>query len=236
MADAESHAGASRAVAAVKIALMIAYLAVLFSAMLFIPAGRLDWARGWTYLVILIMFVTVNFACLHRWNPVLIGRRMRYGKGTKRWDIIWSALFAPLAMAIYVVAGLEARRGPLSLPMVVWPLGLAMFAFGSFMLVWSMVVNPFFEKTVRIQSEQGHRVIETGPYAWVRHPGYVGFTFWIMATPLLLGSSWALIPAALAIVALLIRTALEDRTLRAELPGYADFAEGVRFRLIPGLW
>jgi protein-S-isoprenylcysteine O-methyltransferase Ste14 len=104
------------------------------------------------------------------------------------------------------------------------------------MLTWSMVVNPFFEKTVRIQTDRGHHVIDTGPYAYVRHPGYVGFTGWMISAPLLLDSSWAFVPALLAVVGIAIRTALEDRTLRAELPGYAEYAARVRFRLIPGVW
>jgi len=101
---------------------------------------------------------------------------------------------------------------------------------------WSMIVNPFFEKTVRIQSEHDHQVIDCGPYAFVRHPGYVGFLGWILTTPVLLGSSWAWPPAILAAGALVVRTWLEDRTLRDELAGYADYAERVPNRLIPGVW
>ena len=102
--------------------------------------------------------------------------------------------------------------------------------------IWSMVVNPFFEKTVRIQTDHGHRVIDTGPYAYMRHPGYVGFAGWMLSTPLLLASTWASIPALVSVVLLVIRTALEDRTLHEELPGYAEYASRVRFRLIPGVW
>jgi protein-S-isoprenylcysteine O-methyltransferase Ste14 len=104
------------------------------------------------------------------------------------------------------------------------------------MFTWSMVVNPFFEKTVRIQTDRGHRVIDTGPYAYLRHPGYVGFMGWILSTPLLLASAWAFVAALLAVVGIVIRTALEDRTLHAELPGYPEYAARVRFCLIPGVW
>jgi protein-S-isoprenylcysteine O-methyltransferase Ste14 len=99
-----------------------------------------------------------------------------------------------------------------------------------------MGVNPFFEKTVRIQTERGHRVIDTGPYRFVRHPGYLGFFGWGLSTPLLLGSWWAFLPALLSMVSLVIRTALEDRTLREELAGYREYASKVRYRLIPGIW
>jgi protein-S-isoprenylcysteine O-methyltransferase Ste14 len=173
---------------------------------------------------------------LLRWNPELIERRMRFPKGTKTRDKVWAALFAPAMVSIYVVAGLEARDGVASVLGAEWMLGLAIFVPGSALLTWSMVVNPFFEKTVRIQTEHGHRVIDRGPYAYVRHPGYVGFLGWIASTPLLLASAWAFLPVLLAVVGIVIRTALEDRTLHAELPGYPEYAARVRFRLIPGVW
>ena len=99
-----------------------------------------------------------------------------------------------------------------------------------------MVVNPFFKKTVRIQTENEHRVIDTGPYAYVRHPGDVGFVGCIISTPLLLASARAFLPALISVLLLLIRTALEDRMLRYELAGYQEYANRVRFRLIPGVW
>ncbi len=212
------------------------FMLLLFAALLFVPAGRLDWTLGWIYVGILAASVAVNWLCLARWNPELIDRRMHVGEGTKTWDKVWGALFAPVMLAIYVVAGLEARDGISSLPQVMWPLGLAIFVPGAAMFIWSMVVNPFFEKTVRIQTEHGHRVVDTGPYAYVRHPGYTGFLGWILSAPLLLASAWALVPALLAVVGLVIRTTLEDRTLHAELPGYREYAARVRSRLIPGLW
>ena len=99
-----------------------------------------------------------------------------------------------------------------------------------------MFVNPFFEKTVRIQTEHEHHVIDNGPYAYVRHPGYVGFIGWLISTPVLLGSIWAFVPALLAVAGLVFRTALEDRTLQAELAGYDSYVARVRFRLVPGIW
>jgi protein-S-isoprenylcysteine O-methyltransferase Ste14 len=161
---------------------------------------------------------------------------MHSGSGTKTWDKVWAVLYAPVMVAVYVAAGLEVRDGVPDPPGLVWLSGLALFVPGSALLTWAMVVNPFFEKTVRIQTERGHRVIDTGPYAYVRHPGYVGFAAWILGTPLLLGSGWALVPAALSVVGIVIRTALEDRTLTAELAGYPEYAARVRYRLVPGLW
>ena len=211
-------------------------MVLVFAALVFLSACRLDWTLGWLYVVIVAFNIIMTWLCLLKWNPVLIERRMRYPKGTKGWDKWWAVLYAPVFIAVYIVAGIEAREGVSSLPWMAWLLGLAIFIPGSGLLTWSMVVNPFFEKTVRIQTEYGHRVIDTGPYAYVRHPGYAGFVGWIISTPLLLGSAWALIPAWLAVIGIVIRTALEDRTLYAELPGYPEYAGRVRFRLLPGLW
>ena len=98
-----------------------------------------------------------------------------------------------------------------------------------------MSVNKFAEITVRIQTERGHKVVDTGPYAIVRHPFYVA-SFWLAGIPLSLGSYWALIPAAITVLVVVVRTALEDRTLQSELPGYKEYAARVRYRLIPGVW
>jgi protein-S-isoprenylcysteine O-methyltransferase Ste14 len=208
-----------------------------FAALLFLLAGRLDWTAGWLYLGIVTANLAVNYVHVRRKNPELIRHRMRIGKGTKTWDKLWAGLFAPVFLSLYVVAGLDAGRyGWSEMPVWLWPLGLAIFLPGMVFFTWSMGVNPFFEKTVRIQKERGHRVIDTGPYRFVRHPGYLGFSGWILSAPLLLGSWWAFIPSVLTLAGLLVRTALEDRTLREELSGYGDYARRVRFRLIPGIW
>jgi protein-S-isoprenylcysteine O-methyltransferase Ste14 len=236
MADVETRTGSPASMPMPLVGLAVAAMVLVFAVLVFVPAGRLDWKLGWVYVGIIFVTVAVNLVCLRRWNPELIERRMRFGKGTKTWDKVWSVLYTPLMIAVYVVAGLEARDGVSSLPGAAWLLGLAIFAPGAAMLAWSMVVNPFFEKTVRIQTDRGHRVIDSGPYAYVRHPGYLGFTGWILSTPLLLASAWAVVPALLSVVGLAIRAALEDRTLHAELPGYPEYAARVRFRLVPGIW
>lgn len=209
---------------------------LIFAVLVFLPAGRLSWSFGWMYIAIILINFGICWWCLLRWNPDLIERRMRFGKGTKTWDKIWAVLYTPVTVAVYVVAGLDARDGISSLPGIAWLLGIAIFIPGAAMFTWAMVVNPFFEKTVRIQIEFDHRVIDTGPYAYVRHPGYLGFAGWIFSTPFLLASAWAIIPALLAVVGIAIRTELEDRTLYAELPGYPEYAARVRYRLFPGVW
>jgi protein-S-isoprenylcysteine O-methyltransferase Ste14 len=210
---------------------------VFFGAVVFVPAGRLDWTAGWVYMGLFVATMLANLVYLPRRNPGLIEARTRIHKGTKRWDVVWLVAFSPLFLAVYVVAGVDAGRNPgAGPPGWFWPVGFVLFASGMWMFSRAMGENPFFEKTVRIQTDRGHRVIDTGPYRWVRHPGYVGFFGWIFSAPLLLGSGWALLPAVLCAMGVVVRTALEDRTLQAELPGYADYAKRVRYRLVPGLW
>ncbi len=236
MADIEKRTVSWATMLKVFVGLIIAAMIALFGGFVYVNASRLGWTLGWIYVGIVVVTLTINLACLLRWNPELIRRRMRVSKFTKTWDKVWAVLFGLAMIAIYVVAVMEARDRVLSAPGAAWLLGLAIFVPGWALAIWSMVVNPFFEKTVRIQTDHGHRVIDKGPYAYMRHPGYVGFAGWMLSTPLLVASTWAFVPALISVILLVIRTALEDRTLHSELPGYAEYASRVRFRLIPGVW
>jgi protein-S-isoprenylcysteine O-methyltransferase Ste14 len=208
-----------------------------FTVIVFWPAGRFDWINGWIYLGLITASLLINFVYIWRVNPEVIEHRLRLGKGTKLWDKIWAVLFTPVFLAIYVIAGFDAVRFEWStMSLWLWPLGLALWLLGNVLFTWSMGVNPFFEKTVRIQTERGHHVIDFGPYSFVRHPGYLGFFGWCLSAPLLLGSLWAFVPVLLSIVGIVIRTTLEDRTLREELIGYGEYASRVRYRLIPRIW
>ena len=209
---------------------------LLFLGLVLVLTAQQQWTLGWIYVRLVGATMAINLVCVLCWNPEVIRRRLVPGKGTKTWDIVWIVLNAPVIIAVYVVAVLELRDGVSSTPDTAWMLGLAIFVSGWALLTWSLVVNPFLEKTVRIQTDHGHRVIDTGPYAYVRHPFYVGFVCWMLSTPLLLGSTWAFIPAVLTGVGIVIRTELEDRTLHRELPGYADYAARIRFHLIPRVW
>ncbi len=182
-----------------------------------------------------VVFMLAHLVYVGRVNPEVLTNRVPR-KGTEPWDWVWLAVFILALVAILVVAGRDIRMGWALLPPWVWPIGLVLYVLGGGLYLRAMAENPFFEKTVRIQSERGHHVIDTGPYRAVRHPGYVGLVAWVLSFPLLLTSAWALLPTGVAIVSLVVRTSLEDRTLRKKLPGYDDYAARVRSRLIPGVW
>ncbi len=158
--------------------------------------------------------------------------------GTKWWDKILTPVIALAGpMAIWAVAAWDARmHWPLVVGMAWSIAALAVCVLASFLVFRAMLVNPFFSATVRIQTERNHVVVDRGPYRYVRHPGYTGAIVFTVVSPLALGSLYALIPATLTAAVLVLRTVLEDATLRSELAGYAEYAARVRARLIPCLW
>jgi len=237
MKDVKTPPGSqmSQGTTSITVFVEVVAVVVVMAGLVFLLTSHLEWTLGWIYLRCFFTVATINWVCVLRWNPVLIARRMGFRKGTKSWDLVWLVLWTPVLIAVYVVAITESGWVSMT-PGAAWVLGLLMFITGWFILTWSQVVNPFLEKTVRIQIDHGHRVIEGGPYAHVRHPFYVGIVLYLSSTPLMLMSNWAFIPAILASVGLVIRAILEDRTLYRELPGYADYTTRVRSRLIPGVW
>jgi len=212
---------------------------VLSVAAFFWIAGRLDWLAGWSYVGLLTFGQTASAIYVWRKDPELLRRRGKIGEGTKSWDKVWLGLFGLMYLAILVVAALDAgRHGWSTMPVWLCPVGASLYVlFAVVFVTWAMVANTYFEKTVRIQHDRGHQVVDSGPYRIVRHPGYVGVILgFLLSPPLLLGSWWAFVPALLAVAWLFVRTALEDSLLRKELPGYAGYARRVRYRLIRGVW
>ncbi|HTP29127.1 MAG TPA: isoprenylcysteine carboxylmethyltransferase family protein [Anaeromyxobacteraceae bacterium] len=202
---------------------------------MFGAAGTLRWPSGWAFLGVMTGGSLLHRAWVARRNPEILKRRKSIGAGTKTWDKVWLAVFWPLMLLVPVVAGLHVVRAQgKPLPYWAWPVGAALFATGFGLSAWAMAANPFFEGTVRIQP--GQEVVESGPYRYVRHPGYVGLILLALAMPPLLFSGWAFVPAAVAGAWVVLRTALEDAMLRRELTGYEQYAARVRHRLVPGLW
>jgi protein-S-isoprenylcysteine O-methyltransferase Ste14 len=216
---------------------VIAIFLVLTAVILFLAAGRLNWTWAWVFLGICLVSVTINGAFMLRTSPETIAERGR-PKETKDWDKVVGSLWAlALYLVLPLVAGLDVRfrwSGELD---AAWHIaGAIVLALGLGLAGWAMIANAYFSTAVRIQSDRGHTVCRTGPYRFVRHPGYVGFMLQSLGTPCLLGSLWALIPGITAAALMIIRTALEDRLLQAELPGYQDYVQEVRYRLVPGIW
>ena len=218
--------------------LLVLWNGIVFLAWVAVPfllARDPMWGRGWAHLALLAALLTAHRAVVARRNPALFERRRRIGAGTATWDLWWNAAFWPLMAAIAAVAGAEARCGS-ALPGLTSAAGAVLLSGGIGLSAAAMASNPFFEGTVRIQTEAGHRTIDTGPYRVIRHPGYAGLVLWALATPLLLGSARAFLPALAAIAWVVLRTALEDATLRRGLQGYFEYSRCVRFRLVPWVW
>lgn len=210
---------------------------VVVGALSFASAGQLDWWRAWFYLALYACTVAINAFVVLRTNPEIIRARAEVKAGAKSFDKIIVSLYTLLLLILPVVAGLDAVRYRWApLPSTTAYFGVALLLFSMMPVTWAMAVNPYLETTVRIQDERGHVAITSGPYRFVRHPMYVGVILFSLATPLIYGSAWAFAPAAGIAVLFVIRTALEDRTLRRELPGYQEYAQRTRYRLFPGLW
>ncbi len=211
--------------------------AALVGAFLFLAAGRTDWIMGWVLVGITFAWVSANAILLIRRSPDLLAERLGRMEGAKSWDVIIMSIIAVSTIGRLVVAGLDVRFGwsaGIELPFQV--IAAVVAALGYALVTWATAVNAFFSQMVRIQKERGHRVVMDGPYRFVRHPGYVGTILFEVSAPIMLGSFWALALGGLNALLFVLRTALEDRTLRQELAGYQDFARQVRYRLIPAVW
>lgn len=208
------------------------------AAVLMLSAGRWNWRAGWVYVFIFLAFDLATALEVIPKDPTLLIERSKSHADTKTWDKVIMPLAAGLLpLAGWIIAGLNLRWGWQPSLDRSWQLvGFLLTVIGHTIVVWAMSANTFFSAQVRIQTERGHQVADTGPYKTVRHPGYVGAILFTVGVPILLGSWWALIPNIAAVILYIIRTALEDKTLAEELPGYADYQKSVKFRLIPGVW
>lgn len=202
-------------------------------------ARRRDWWEARIYAVVAIFGFLISRALAARRHPDLLSERARMldHADAKSWDRILAPLVGVGGSTIPLLAGLQRRLRPVhafSLPARLLSLVaiLAGYALGS----WALLENRFFSGMVRIQHDRDHHVVSAGPYRWLRHPGYAGALLTYLATPILLESTWAFLPAAFLSLVLVLRTALEDRTLRQELEGYEEYAARVRYRLLPGIW
>jgi protein-S-isoprenylcysteine O-methyltransferase Ste14 len=210
-----------------------------YGLVLFLSAGTLDWVWGWVFLIVIVATIVAHPLLLIPIDPEVLAERQKgmWNAGVKSWDKWITSLTGGLMILSWIVAGLDVRfqwTGPL--PQAYHLGGLLVTVLGYALFMWAMASNAFFSEGVRIQTERGHVVATGGPYRVVRHPGYVGSILSQLAAPFLLGSPWALLPSALLAALFVVRARLEDKTLMEELPGYKEFAQQTRYRLLPGVW
>jgi len=215
------------------IIMLVFLLAVGIS--LFFPAG-FDWRLGWIFLAVFIAQAVFGGWYLLRKNPEIFIARSKYQPGMKAWDKRLAPWAIVAFVSIFPVAGLDERWQWSHAPLGLVACGYAFLTLGMIAATWVMGANKFAEPGVRIQTERGHHVVETGPYAYVRHPMYLAMFFVLPGYALALGSYAALIPAGVMAALLVVRTKFEDAMLQAELPGYTEYSQRVRYRLLPGVW
>jgi protein-S-isoprenylcysteine O-methyltransferase Ste14 len=205
-----------------------------------IISGQWAWWQAWAYAIASTLAFILSRVLAGRRHPDLIAERARFmeAKDTKPWDKVLAPLLGLGSILIMVVAGLDRAFGwtPGEFNTVGYLIALTGIVLGYAFSSWALIENRFFSGTVRIQYERGHQVVTTGPYRIVRHPGYAGGLIGYICIPVLLNSFVALIPTLLLGLVMILRTALEDKTLQAELPGYKEFAQKTRYRLFPGVW
>jgi protein-S-isoprenylcysteine O-methyltransferase Ste14 len=220
------------------IRLVVVYL--LIPLVLLVCGGDLGWWQAWCYSLLIVAAGPGGRIWAERRHPGLMAERqnMEKARSAKAWDKVLAPLMAlSLSFPLVIVAGLDHRFGwsPL-FPSGLIVLGFLLLSLGYAFAAWALIENRFFSSVMRIQLDRGHVVCDSGPYRIVRHPGYAGNLLALPGIVLALSSMWTLVPAAVALIITVIRTALEDQALQDELPGYRDYARRVRYRLIPGIY
>jgi protein-S-isoprenylcysteine O-methyltransferase Ste14 len=207
-------------------------------ALLFVAAGTLHWPAAWVFLAAMAILGVSGGLWLARTDPALLAERMRpmMQDDQPAADKKFMLAFGAVALIWFVTIGLDRRMHASEVPVVLQAVGLIMLVLSSGFIMWVMRANSFAAPVIKLQTERGHRVISTGPYAWVRHPMYSGTMLFFVGMPLLLGSWWGVAMSPLFVVLFAIRSGIEERALLAGLPGYTDYAARVRYRLLPGVW
>lgn len=218
--------------------LLLTYLSIPL--ILLVAGGDMWWWQAWVYSVMIVVVGLGARIWAERRHPGLMMERLQFenAPGIKPWDRVLSPLVSiSVSFPLVIVAGLDHRyEWSPGFPLWLNLTGFILIGIGYTFASWAMAENRFFSSVVRIQSERGHVVCDSGPYRIVRHPGYAGNILPLPGIALALSSLWALIPALVAFILILIRTSLEDQALQEELPGYKDYARHVRYRLLPGIW
>jgi len=223
----------------IRIVVMLLLVLVVIPLLPILISGRWNWWEAWVMLAVFVLSFILSRALAVRKSPDILKERANYNQheNTQPWDKWLSPLVAFGSVFILLVAGLDALyHWSAGFPLAVEIAGLVLIAGGYILGSYAFIENAYFSGTVRIQDERGHRVVSSGPYGWMRHPGYLGSLVASLGMPLLLDSIWAFIPVVIFGAFFIIRTRLEDRFLQENLPGYREYAQKVRYRLLPGIW
>lgn len=209
---------------------------VLMVGLLFLVAGTWYYWQAWIYLIINMILLVLMSTVLSP-NAELVEERLNPKQGMKGWDKFYFAVTTPLYVIALLLAGLDQRFDwTTNMPLTIYWASIVIYVLGQAIFQWARYTNQYFSSVVRIQTDRGQTVCKDGPYKYVRHPGYVGGFLFTITIGLVLGSWYATIPQVIAALMLVWRTAREDRTLQTELPGYAEFANETKYRLMPGVW
>lgn len=225
-----------------KLKMMIQLLLVL----LIIPLSPMliswhwNWWEAWVVAFIFIAGFVISRMLARRKHPDILAERSDSfsRKDAKPWDRFLAPAMAFGGAILLVIAGLEERFGwsPIAFNLSVKIAAIILLILAYLFSSWALIENAFFSGIVRVQKDRGHSVCDSGPYRFLRHPGYAGTLLSYLCMPLILDSAWAFIATGLLFIVTIARTALEDQTLKNELPGYRAYAERVKHRLFPGLW
>jgi protein-S-isoprenylcysteine O-methyltransferase Ste14 len=223
-----------------RMAVRLVIIVLVLPALPILLSGDWAWREGWAFFLVLAIGFVASRALAARRHPDLMAERARamQHEDAKGFDKLLAPLVALGVILVGIVAGIDHRWHRATAWFPAWSrwAALAVVILGYVFGTWALMENRFFSGVVRIQHDRGHHVVSSGPYRLVRHPGYAGTMVCYPAFAVLLASLWAFAPAVISLAALVVRTALEDRTLRAELPGYAEYAQRTRYRLFPGVW
>lgn len=204
---------------------------------MFWSAGRIDWWSAWAVIGVWVVWFSAVDGIMLRFNPDLMLERMSPPRDAKAWDRAILSIVRLIELARYILAGLDQRYGwTVGFPLTAQIAALAVCLLSTPLFAWAIASNAYFSQVVRIQSDRGHAVAKSGPYRYIRHPGYTATILFELALSTLLASWWAIFAGGVCAILFILRTALEDRTLQAELAGYKEYARQVQYRLLPGIW
>jgi protein-S-isoprenylcysteine O-methyltransferase Ste14 len=209
----------------------------ILAAFLFISAGRWDWPQAWALVLTIGAFLLLYAIWSVRNDPEQLKERSRIAQNVKSWDKVIITVYTALLPMVFILAGLDAGRfGWSAVPWDAQALAWGGIGIAAALVFWTAATNTYLSRQARIQDERGQVVVTSGPYRYVRHPMYLGVIVLFFSLPPALGSCYALVPSIAIDILFVVRTAKEDDMLKEELLGYSEYAQRVRYRLMPGLW